>query len=458
MKTKRIAAATALAVLVTGCATTGGGTSPPELSTSADQFASNQPKVLQPFFKTLYIEGEHNAVLNFDYLGLAALETGHYKIAADAFDAAITRIQAIYADNPSAEKAKSVFAAEKVKDFKGEPYERAMTYFYRGLLYARSGDYENARASFLSAEEQSMMSESESYADTFGLMDFLAGWASHCDGDDSRADDLGARAAKVQPDPFASLNDKEDYIALVDLGTGPVKYATGKYGEKLSFRRFDQSPIPTATVTASNATIGPTYVGANIDYQAMTRGGRPVDAILHGKAEWKGGTATASNVLTASGEAATIEGALNNNSNLEMGGEISMAAGLVSGLFSRAMAAKADTRTWASLPEVVAISIGSIQGAATPAIAISASAEGDNPSETPLNARSGQCALSWTKAPSLLSLATTRVSSPHADEDNHEAANQALRTSLEATFPGAQSPLVQTTLTTPSTAQSSGQP
>lgn len=440
MNTKFFAAlAAALATCVAACATTNetsvanGG-----LDAAATHFASTQPQLLQPFFRTLYIEGEHNAVLNFDYLGLAALETGHYGIASRAFDAAITRINAIYADNPSAEKAKSVFAAEKVKDFKGEPYERAMTYFYRGLLYARVGDYENARASFLSAEEQSMMSERESYADTFGLMDFLAGWASHCDGDDARADQFGARASKVQPTPFASLSDRVSYVGLADVGRGPVKYAAGKYQQELAFRPAMPGPIPAASITASNAIVGPTYLGANIDYQAMTRGGRPVDAILNGKAVWKRSTATAANALAGAGEVATIEGVLNNNSSLEMGGELSMAAGLVSGLFSRAMTAKADTREWASLPAGIEVATGQLEGTVLPVIAVS-SESGGSSSTIPLNVRAGNCAFSWTKVPSLLNLAASQMSSPRADEAQHRAENAALRSFLQTTFPGAPS-------------------
>src|SRR6185437_1716011 len=192
-----------------------------------------------------------------------------------------------------------------------------MTYFYRGLLYARTGDYENARASFLSAEAQSMMSESESYENAFGLVDFLAGWASHCDEDDSRADDLGARAAKVQSDPFSSLDDKVNYVALADVGLGPIKYGTGKYEEKLSFKPTTDGPIQIASIGASDATVGSAVLGADINYQAMTRGGRPVDAILNGKAEWKGATQTASGVLTGAGYAAALEGAATGNNSLE---------------------------------------------------------------------------------------------------------------------------------------------
>ncbi len=114
-------------------------------------FVGNKPTVLQPFFKTMFEEGERNAVLNKDRLGLAAIENKNYDIATYVFDDAIARIDTIYSDNPAAEQARSKFNEEKVKDFKGESYERAMTYYYRGLLYLRTGEYDNARAAFLGA-------------------------------------------------------------------------------------------------------------------------------------------------------------------------------------------------------------------------------------------------------------------------------------------------------------------
>src|SRR6185312_6544595 len=146
----------------------------------------------------------------------------------------------------------------------------------------------------------------------------------------------------------------------------------------------------------SNATVGSAALGADINYQAMTRGGRPVDAILNGKAEWKGATQTASSVLTGAGYVAALEGAATGNNSLEEGGTISMAAGLVSGLFSRAMTAKADTRAWASLPAGIEIATGTLQGASAPQISVTADENGDTPA-TPLNVKAGQCALSWTK-------------------------------------------------------------
>jgi tetratricopeptide (TPR) repeat protein len=401
-----------------------------QIQQAAEHFATQQPEGLHPYFKALYVEGEHNAVLNFDYLGLAALESGEYVIAERAFDAAITRIEAIYADNPSAKKARSVFAEEKVKDFKGEPYERAMTYFYRGLLYARAGDYQNARASFLSAEQQSMLSEQESYASTFGLMDYLAGWVSHCEGDDGRASELKARAASLQPDVFGSVPVDASVVTLMDAGTGPAKYGMGKYKERLAFKPSERVPSITGASAAGLALTVPA-IGADLNWQATTRGGRPVDAILNGKAQWKNNTETASSALTAVGYGATLQGVSSNNNNLAAAGEIGMAVGLLGGLFANAMTPAADTRAWVSLPAQLVISTST--GDLTPATPIAFKTDGTSLTSA-FASHVGRCSLAWGR---------TQVSSPAQlgapvlAESKHESANAQMRSILESTFPGA---------------------
>ena len=85
------------------------------------------PASLQPYYDTLLREGEWGAVLNLQRLGLEAIDQGHLDVAARAFDAAIARIELIYANSESAKKARSMWSSEGVKDFKGEPYERTMT-------------------------------------------------------------------------------------------------------------------------------------------------------------------------------------------------------------------------------------------------------------------------------------------------------------------------------------------
>jgi cell wall-associated NlpC family hydrolase len=99
---------------------------PPEVQVAATAFAdkTTNPQ-LRPLFQRLYIEGERNATLNFQRIGMAALSIGDINSAEKAFEGAVTRIEMIYADNPEAQKAKSLWTAEKIKDFKGEPYQRA---------------------------------------------------------------------------------------------------------------------------------------------------------------------------------------------------------------------------------------------------------------------------------------------------------------------------------------------
>ena len=86
-------------------------------------------------------------VLNLMEIGAAAFHQGHYDLSKAALDRAIANIESVYADNEAAHRARSLWYEEGEKDFKGEPYERSMVFYYRGLLFLRDGDYGNARAS-----------------------------------------------------------------------------------------------------------------------------------------------------------------------------------------------------------------------------------------------------------------------------------------------------------------------
>ncbi|SPC20286.1 hypothetical protein [Cupriavidus taiwanensis] len=92
------------------------------LAAEADRFVADKPAELQRILHTLYMEGEWNAVLNLDLLGLAAIEAGRPRLAERAFDMAAARILRMYADDPNARQARSLWSAESVKDWKGEPY------------------------------------------------------------------------------------------------------------------------------------------------------------------------------------------------------------------------------------------------------------------------------------------------------------------------------------------------
>ncbi len=198
-------------------------------------YLADKPPQTQPMFRNVLMEGERNRVLNLNRAGLAALELGEDAVAARAFDEAIAQILAVYAHNPAAEKARSKFVKEAVKPFKGEPYERAMVFYYRGLIYLRAGDYENARAAFQQAQLQDAFAEDQIYKSDYALFEYLAGWSSHCLGDEDKAEEFYSRAREIQP-----LYDKpgpDDRVLLIaELGEGPQKWSDGQYGENLRFR------------------------------------------------------------------------------------------------------------------------------------------------------------------------------------------------------------------------------
>ena len=309
-------------------------------------YADARPEQLRPLYRTLYTGGERNAVLNFQRLGLAAFEAGLFKDAAWAFDQALARIEAIYADNPQAATARSVFHNEANKDYKGEPYERAMAYYYRGLLYLRDGDYSNARIAFREAERQDTLSDSEEFQSDFAAMNYLQGWSLRCQGRHDAAKeyfDLASKAEKGLTAPAPG----DDVLFLAELGNGPVKLRDGAQAQKLLFGAGAPYPETLATVTHGAGGVPATIAlvpASNVTFQATTRGGRAIDGLMNGKANWKEGTDTLGNALMTQGL----------GSNDPSGGYMAL-AGLAFSMFSKTMKTSADIRAWDGLPDRIMV-------------------------------------------------------------------------------------------------------
>ncbi|HXC99804.1 MAG TPA: hypothetical protein VN048_10720, partial [Verrucomicrobiae bacterium] len=70
----------------------------------------------------------------------AALRHGDYELSRQYLDDALTRLGGVYGPDKSAERARSYFHEEHEKNFIGEPYERVMAYYYRGILYWMDGE------------------------------------------------------------------------------------------------------------------------------------------------------------------------------------------------------------------------------------------------------------------------------------------------------------------------------
>lgn len=423
-----------------------GSKSEKELTREADAYVKVKPEPLQHFFHTLYMEGEWNSVLNLNLLALAALEIGQHELAERALDQSTARILRIYSDDPNAAAAKSLWSAESVKDFKGEPYERAMAFFYRGLLYLREGDFQNARASFIQSDLQNAMGQTERYDRSFALPVFLAAWASSCDGDESRAAELLAQARKSAVDPyFKQVGDRlPRHITLMERGLGPEKVTLGDAKSILSFLPqpdvigamrpvYEKEPAPVTT----------TATAANMDWLALTRGGRPIQGILDGKAAFK---ATTGSIAEVGGQVASALyqslgqlgpdklSVAKNMASLGLGAQL---IGSLAGMASSRTNTEADTRYWASLPKYFVIESVDTGKARVTQFATSTSAQ---PRPVLLsNTESERCSFAFGREFSALDAVHGGVGNPspwpaEPLEDNRKNVNEAFRAYLRSSL------------------------
>ena len=380
-----------------GCATMGTGTVDDPIAIQAATFAEPHESWLRPHLRPLFREGEWGAVLNFNRLGLEAMTRGQHDLAAMAFDESITRVEAIYANDENAAKARSLFNAEKVKDFKGEPYERSMLYFYRGLLYVHEGDFQNARAAFLAADRHDSLSsaESEQYAGDFGMMKYLASWASWCDGDESRGAQLAAEARAADPS-IAGLPERPGRaMVLIDVGTGPRKVAEGEHRHILRFHPDSGLAPEVAVHEESGSTARPLVQLADLNYQATTRGGREIDGILDGKAQFKGTTNTVGTVALQAGAQMSMLGSIQGNRDVANAGLAGMLVGLIAKGVAQAATPAADVRAWSTLP--ARVMMASSNEASSKVSGYWWSGQ-PGPQPFALKTEGPQCSLAWARA------------------------------------------------------------
>ncbi|EME71078.1 hypothetical protein H261_04932 [Paramagnetospirillum caucaseum] len=376
-------------------------------------YLDDKPAELHRHFAVALAQGDRNRVLNHMRLGLAAFALGRDRLAEQLLDDALAGIEAVYADNEEARKARGLWTGETVKDFKGEPYERVMAYYYRGLLYMKAGDYENARASFKGGLLQDAFAEEDQYRADFALMPFLQGWAAHCSGNQSlAAEDFKEFRALNKDAPLP--RDKDNVLVLVETGSAPVKISDGP---RLKIKR--SGATETARISwadpehPKDRSAGDAILLEDIFRQASTRGGRPFDSILEGKAEYKDTADTVGNVaLIGAAVAAKVATERPRRRETKEQREVRQQAqagaamiglglavvGGLSKLFAHSIEAQADTRYWDNLSDRV-------QGLtlALPDKVATLSVEFQSPGGAPLEAvespilRAGKCGLVWAR-------------------------------------------------------------
>ncbi len=302
---------------------------------------------------------KRNSVLHHLRIGLSAIHSGNTQLATRSFDAALLVIETVYGNDATAAKARGTFNAEKDKVFRGDPYERAMAYYYRGILYLLEDDFENARASFRSGFLQDSLAGSEVYQQDFALLAYLEGWASQCNGDNQLAEQAFALAKKYNSNITLPANNAT-VLVVAEHGNAPIKYTEGEHNELLKIKASDTAPDGNFYVKQwdGHQKLPNTE---SISWQAITRGGREFDAILAGKVNFKEGAENVSGVAGAVSAVSAVSAVADIAASglLDNVGD-SLGLGLFSGLISSAAksAAKAtkpaaDTRMWNTLPDSV---------------------------------------------------------------------------------------------------------
>lgn len=293
-----------------------------------------------------------NRVLNQMEIGARAFWRADYATARPALDDAIARIDSVFSDNANAAKARKLWYDEGSKDFKGEPYERAMAFLYRGLIYLHDADYENARAAFRRGLMQDAFAEEDQNRSDFALLLFLDAWASHLNGDTDLRDETLVQLKKLRP-TYGGIGEKDDTLVLAETGLAPRKLGDGAAHAFFVYRRG--KPIAENQVQVMNgAAPMQAYPMEDLFYQASTRGGREIDKILAGKAQFKATTGGVGSFL-----ADTTVALSSNNAAFSANGQYGdavAAVGVLSGVFlivSSNSKPQADVRTWSSLPDTI---------------------------------------------------------------------------------------------------------
>jgi tetratricopeptide (TPR) repeat protein len=282
--------------------------------------------------------------------GLAAFAEGQRDQSAGLFDNALNGIEAMYANTESAARARSLWYEEGAKEFKGEPYERAMAYYYRGLLYLGAGDYENARASFRSGQLQDAFAEEDQNRSDFAVLMLLEGWASQLNGDAGMARDSYAELAALRP-KLPAPGSGANVLVVAELAGSPRKLSDGIENSEIVYRRPKRTPERHASLTIGGKPLALDLV-EDVYYQAATRGGRPIDSVIRGKARFASTTGEIGSVLAGVASEGSLIAAANGGGGGRALGAVA-AAGAVLSLFSANVKPRADVRYWANLPETL---------------------------------------------------------------------------------------------------------
>lgn len=297
---------------------------------------------------------DKDAVLNWMEEGFRAFQSGELNKSELIFDRILHSIEMVYADSERARKARSLWYSEAEKDFKGEPYERAMAYYYRGLHYLYKAEYDNARASFLGGLLQDAFAEEDQHRSDFAALMYLSAWAASLMGSEYLKNEAIDELVKIRPDAPVPQSD-HNTLVIVETGDAPRKLADGIGHYELVYRPGKNvvDYIPYVLRLKKELSL---YPIEDLYYQASTRGGRQVDRIVKGKATFKSNQAVVGQGLSQmSSTAAAFSKMVDDSMEVREVSRLVSLIGVANMVMATRVDAKADTRYWKSLPGKISV-------------------------------------------------------------------------------------------------------
>lgn len=302
-------------------------------------------------------EPDENFALNNARLGSAALIEYHLEEAEAAFLRAYEVMNSVGV-NDGGRTMGAVLIDEKMRIWKGEPFERAMVNFYLGLTYYMQADYQNARAAFENAlfklreygDDEAGISPDDytEIESSFALGYLMLGksWI-HLGREDLARANL-TRAASLQPGiaPIADYerNARANLTLVVDYGTGP-RYLRSPDGAIAGFvpRPHEAGRVPPPTVIVN---------GQRVDLPGLEH--PPVDLLALAQQQRWQSIDTIRAVKSAIGTGLMVGGvgygAYRANRGRFNEDDLAISGGLIAaGLLLRATS-QADIRQWEMLP------------------------------------------------------------------------------------------------------------
>jgi tetratricopeptide (TPR) repeat protein len=345
-----------LLLLVTGCATE---KHQKQAAKALVEFYSGDFDGAAHAYKPLAEKTDEDFVLNNVRLGTAYLMDYNLNDAEAAFLRAYEVINSVGVNN-GGRSVGAVLVDEKIKIWKGEPFERAMANYYLGLIYYMRGDYNNARAAFENAlfklrdydPDKDDGARKERLESNFVLAYVMLGKCfQRLDRPDLARANF-AKAHKLRPDLQNLLdyswNESSNVLLVVEVGYGPRKVTTYN-GAIAGFAPTpkEAGPVPLPTVLMDGRPLAMHQLNRpTIDLLAMAqdRKWQDIDTIRTIKSTVGKGMMVGGGVMIAKG---AHERGSRQRTDLMVGAGLLLTGALLEA------SSQADVRQWEILPRTV---------------------------------------------------------------------------------------------------------